>query len=176
MEMNQRFANLIALIVLAGSTLSCSTLPEVKTQAYAKLKDEQTFETDFPTLWKAIESVVRQIKITERDPSEVSPTELKGISKRTLSTDWIYSKSQTKYINYEVNGLPRKTYLQNRYKYKIVAEKVLGGVRVKVINTEEVEHFNTQGSPTGYSDVGDPDSNLASDLLEKINLELRSTP
>ena len=176
MKIKLKLACLITLSVLTVPILSCSSLPEVKSQAFAPLKDEQTFETDFPTTWKAIEASLRQIRVISKDPSEASPLELKKLKRRSLQTDWIFSQSRTKYIDYEVNGFPHKTYLQNRFRYQIVAEQILGGVRVKVTTSEELERLTAQGASAGYSKVGEPDSSIASDLIEKINLELRSAP
>ena len=68
MKIKLKLACLITLSVLTVPILSCSSLPEVKSQAFAPLKDEQTFETDFPTTWKAIEASLRQIRVISTDP------------------------------------------------------------------------------------------------------------
>ncbi len=174
--MNPRIISASILILLAGPIVGCSSLPDVKTQSYARSKDHQTFEYDFPIVWKAVESALIQTKIIEKDPTHVTTLELQKLSRRSLKTDWIYSQSRVKYIAYDVNGYPRKTYLQNRYKYQVLAESVLGGVRVQVTTTEEVERLNPQGSPAGYATIGEPDPSIASDLIDKINSELRSAP
>ena len=154
----------------------CTSAPEVKTQAYAQLRDHLTFEEDFPTVWKAIESSLRLARITAKDPAEATPLEMKKLNRRSLQTDWIFSKSKHKYVEFQVNGFPKKTYLQNRYKYQVLAERTWGGIQVRVISTEEVQRLTETGAPSDYERSGDPDSFLASDLIEKIKLELNSAP
>ncbi len=174
--MKLRLVALSFSCLVIGSLAGCSSAPEVKTLAYAQLRNEQTFETDFPAAWKAIESALRLTRVVSKTPAEVSPLELKKLSQRNLETDWIFSKSKSKYIEYQVNGFPRKTYLQNRFKYQVSAEQVLGGVKVKTTVTEEVERLNAQGGSEGFSTTGEPDPSLANDLIEKISRELNSAP
>ena len=170
------FKAFVALLGITGSLQGCSSLPEVRTQAYAQLKSEKTFETDFESTWKAIESALRLNTITSRNPSEVTPLEFSQLPQRTLQTDWVFSRSRTKYIAYQVDGFPRKTYLQTRFKYQILAERLLGGIKVRVMTQEEIERLDARGNPVGYTQIGEPDSSLASDLIEKISQELRSAP
>ncbi len=107
------------LSVLIGALLSlsaCSSTSEVKQQQYATLKNERTFEHELPVVWKAIETTFKNHKVVERDPEEVGALEWKDLSERSLSTDWIYGQSKDKYQEYRVNDLPRKKYLQTRYR------------------------------------------------------------
>src|SRR5690349_2685110 len=96
----------------------CASTPEVKTQAYAKLNNQRTYEYEFPVVWKGIEESLSKFKITDRDPSEATPLEMRKLTRRTLDTDWIYGQSRDKYQEYKVNGSPRKIYLQTRFKYR----------------------------------------------------------
>jgi hypothetical protein len=170
--------SLLIFIPLAALTLTlgCASLPEVKSQAYAPMKNERTYESEFPILWKAIESAARHNRVIHRDPPEATPLEMKKMPSRTLETDWIYSKSRNQYQEYQVNDFPRKVFLQNRFKYLVSANAVMGGVQVKVTTTEEVERLNANGTPHGYSVSQSPDTALAHDFLEKITLELSANP
>lgn len=153
----------LALLAVAG----CAT-SNVKSQNYAKLSEERTLEYEFPTVWKGIESALKNYKIAERDPDEVDEVEMKTLKRRDLETDWIYGQSRDKYLEYKVNGSPRKKMLQTRIKFMIRAETVIGGVHVKVGSREEIEELADDGSSRGYSDVGNRDTSRTNEMLEKI--------
>jgi hypothetical protein len=170
------FVLVLSLILSFVLTLlnGCSSTPEVKTQAYAKLSNERTYEYDFPTVWKGIEEAVRKYKVTSRDPSEVDDLEMKKLAQRDLETGWIYGQSRDKYIEYQVNGSPRKTYLQTRFRYLVTAKSQIGGVTVTVKTKEEIEKLNSDGSPAGYSSVSGVDTSRPSELLDKIKIAILS--
>jgi hypothetical protein len=163
-------------MIMAGllSLVACSSGPEVKQQNYAKLSDHRDFEYDFPTVWKGIESTLRNYVITDRDPSKVDAVEMKKLRERSLDTDWVYSRSSEKYHEYTINGTPRKIYLQTRSRYHIVAKTILGGVQVTIDPREEIERLNDDGSPAGYERADEPDRELASAMLDKINQSILS--
>ena len=158
---------------LLSGLSGCSSLPPVKQQAYAKLNNERTFEYDFPTVWKGIEETLRNHKIKDRDPEEVDPQEMRKLTRRTLETDWIYGRSQDKHQEYQVNGSPRKTYLQTRYKYLLDAQSVMGGIKLTVRTEEEVERLKEDGQPDGYS-AAESDPSRARELLDKIQISIHS--
>jgi len=162
----------IGSAVLAG----CSSGPDIKKEAYAQLKDQRTFEYEFAVVWKGIEDTVRNWKITDRDPSKVDAVEMRHLRHRTLKSDWIYTRSTDKYVEYKVNDLPRKTFLQTRLRYVIDAQTVLGGVQVTVHTNEEVEKLNNDGSPDGWATVDQVDSSRASNLLDQINQSILAEP
>jgi hypothetical protein len=156
---------------------ACSSGPPVKQEAYAKLKNQRTFEYEFPAVWKAIEETLRNYRITDRNPKDVDANEMRRIRHRTLETDWVYTKSNDKYIEFKVNDLPRKIYLQSRLKYKIDVQAVLGGVQVTVSTEEEIERLKDDGSPNGWDAVDDDkDSARASDMLDRINMSILAAP
>jgi hypothetical protein len=171
-----RTAGLVTLgISLTFLNLSgCASGPDVKTQAFAELKNERVFESEFPAVWKAIEATMKNHKIVERDPEEVTPLEMKKLKERELTTDWIYTQSRDKYIEYKVNSLPKKKYLQTRMRYQVEAESVMGGTFVKVLIDEEIERLKKDGTPDGYESVSKADSSRAHELLEKIRYALLS--
>lgn len=158
--------SLLGLIFVLAA--GCSSGPEIKTQKYAKYKQEKVFESEFPKVWKAIEGTFSNYKIVERDPEEVSPTELEKLQERTLTTDWIYTRSKDKYVEYKVNGLPRKKPLQMRNRYRVTAISVLGGTQVTVSQQEELETLDDHGNPSGYEEVGEPDSGRSKEILERV--------
>ncbi len=166
------------LVVAVGMALpmffGCSSSPEVKKQAYAKLKDERTFEHEFPATWKAIETAFREYKIKERDPEEVSFTEMKKLKKREIETDWVYGQSRDKYIEYRINDSPRKQYLQTRFKCHLIAERTLGGTRVNVKVDEEIERLDQEGASLGYESFDEVDTSRPNEILDKISLALLS--
>jgi outer membrane lipoprotein-sorting protein len=170
-------ALVVILVLFASFSLfSCASGPDVKQQAYAKLKDSRTFETDFPAVWHAIEDTLRNYKVVERDPNKVDANEMRRIKHRTLETDWVYTRSTDKYVEYKVNDLPRKTYLQTRLKYKIDAQSVLGGVKVTVNTNEEIEKLKDDGSPNGWDEVDNKDTSRANDMLDKFNTAILAAP
>lgn len=171
-----RFAALGALVLAASGTIGCSSTREVKTQAYAVLKSHRTYEYEFPVVWKGIEKAVSGLKVTDRDPEEVDPVEMRKLDRRTLETDWVYGQSRDKYVEYKVNDSPRKKYLQTRTRYKVDARSQIGGVDVAVILSEEIERLNEDGSPAGYEGA-EADSSRASEMLDKIqNAILSAAP
>ncbi len=166
----------MSLAALAASFSGCASGPEVKQQAYAKLSNQRTFEYEFPAVWRGIEETLRNYRVIDRNPKDVDANEMRRLRHRTLETDWIFSKSNDKYIEYKVNDLPRKIYLQTRLKYKIDAQSVIGGVLVTVKTEEEVERLKADGSPDGWDSVDDKDTARASDLLDRFHMAILSAP
>jgi hypothetical protein len=154
---------------------SCTSTPEVKTQQYATLKNQRDFTHSLPEVWGGIETSLRNHKIIKRKPSEVSPVEFKKLSKRELETDWIYGRSENKYIEYKLNDLPKKQYLNTRHKFIIVASTKIGGTNVEIETIEEVEEVDKKGSSKGYSSSYAPDSRKAHQLLETIRVAIYSS-
>lgn len=171
-----RFSVAILVAGCAFIAASCSSPMPVKKQAYAELKSERTFENEFPEVWKAIEAAFRNHRIEERDPAEVDPIELKRLRERRLRTDWIFSQSRDKYVEYKVNDFPRKKYLQLKVRYTIVAKAVMGGIHVSVSAEEEIENLNPDGSSAGYSPADKADSGRAAEILDRINGQLLGAP
>ena len=164
----------ISLFLAFLSLYGCSSAQPIRTQAYAELNPERTFEYDFPLVWKGIEETLRNFKVVDRNPKNVDPLEMRNLTHRTLETDWIYGQSRDKYHEFQVNGSPRKIYLQTRFKYLLDAKSVLGGVHVKSQTIEEIERLNSNGTPAGYSQAESPDSSRSHELLEKIRLSILS--
>jgi hypothetical protein len=164
-----RTASVALFMMMSG----CATSAPIKTQDYAKLKNTRTFEFEFPMVWNGIETAFKGYKIADRDPDDVDAQELKKLRQRTLETDWIYTQSRDKYIEYKVNDLPKKKYLQTRVKYDVEARSVIGGTEVKVLAKEEVERLKADGAPDGYTSV-DPDSSRSNEVLDRINLAILS--
>ncbi len=162
-----------AMILLMSA---CASSPVVKSQDYAKMPGSHFYEHEFPSVWKGVEAALKNYKILERDPEEVSSVEMKNLTQRTLETDWIYSQSQDKYQEYQVNGSPRKKYLQLRYKHEIVAKRAVGGTEIAVKTVEEIEKLKPDGTSLGFSQSDSTSPSLSHDLLEKINLAVLSNP
>jgi uncharacterized lipoprotein len=171
----KRSLSSILMVVAALTFSSCSSAPTVKSQKFAQLRDERKYEYAFPQVWRGIEDALRRHKILSRDPEDVSGTELKKLTQRTLKTDWIYSQSRDKYTEYLVNGTPRKIFLQTRFKYAVIAKSEIGGVSVRIKTEEEVEKIQFDGSSAGYVSV-DPDPSRANELLDKILIAIHSAP
>lgn len=153
---------------------ACSSAPRVQQQAYAKLNNEHTYEYEFPDVWKALETSFRNYKVADRDPSEVDPVEMKRITQRKLETDWILGQSRDKYIEYKINGSPRKQYLQTRVKYTVQVDRVIGGTHVLVKTNEEIERLNKDGTPAGWDSTGNIDPSRAAEVLDKIGQSLNA--
>jgi len=166
----------VAIVSAALAVSGCASKPEIKQQAYAALPSHRIFEYEFPVVWKAVESAVRELKVASRDPKEVDFLDMKNgkIRERKLETDWVYSRSRDKYQEYSVNGSPRKIYLQARNRYTIVAKAVIGGTEVQVQTDEEIERLKADGSPDGYSTQGSADPSRGSDMVAKIEHEILS--
>jgi hypothetical protein len=170
----------ITVLTLGAALLlaQCSHKMDVKKQAYASLKSEWVFEDEFPVVWKGIEAALRNQRITDRDPEEVNEVEMKKISERSLKTDWVYSQSRDKYVEYKVNQFPRKKYLQLRYQFEVIAKREVGGIHVTVNTDEEIEILRPDGSSAGFENVDAEmiDSSRPNELIEKIKLALLAAP
>lgn len=162
------------LVMVAA--LGCSSAAKTQSQKFAKLPTERTFEFELPETWKGIETVFSKYKVLERDPEEVGPNDWKDLTERELRTDWVISRSRDKYVEYKVNGSPRKTYLQTRIRYTVRAERVLGGTHVRVGTVEEVEELRPDGTSAGWTDADDPDTSRNSEALDKIKQSILSAP
>ena len=176
-RMNRNFGKIGVALLLSALGAACASTPPVKTEAYAQLKNHRTFENDFPTVWKAIEEVFRNTKVTDRDPDTVSELDLRNkIKERTLKTDWSYGQSRDKYEEYKINGFPKKVFLQERTRYKVDARRIMGGVDVVVTNEEEIEKLNSDGTSAGFDSVDKPDSSRADEIVNKIANAILSAP
>lgn len=144
----------------------CASTREVRSQDYAQLKQELTFEHELPVVWKGLQSALSKHKIVEMDDED--------LKERELETDWIYSRSRDKYVEYKVNGLPKKKYLQTRFRYRVGLKQVMGGTHVTVDLDEQLEQLKEDGSPAGYKRAETPDTSRTNELLEKIRLSIRS--
>ena len=153
----------------------CSHSQPVSREAYAQLKTSKTFEYDFPKVWKGIEIAFSSYTGSKRDPEEVGILEMKKISERSIESDWIYTRSTDQYVEYQVNDLPRRQYVQTRVKYRVEAKRAMGGVNVNVIVQQEVERLKKNGDSDGYSKT-DPSSSLGSDMLHRVERGILSAP
>jgi hypothetical protein len=169
-----RAVALVPALALALLATSCSTPASgVKTQQYAALRDERVFEFDLPATWKGIEKALGNFKVVDRDPEEVSALEWKDLEERSLETDWIYSQSRDKYVEYRVNDSPRRKYPQIRYRFKLVAKRAVAGTSVKIDQDEEIERLKPNGMADGY-DSTTPDRTRASEFLDRIQQAILS--
>ncbi len=157
---------------LALGFVGCSSKPEVKSQAYAELRQKWTFEDSFADVWKGIEATVRNYKIVERDPTKVSSKDERTLKERTIRTDWVVGQSRDKYIEFRVNDLPKKQYLQTRVRFTVIAARVIGGVEVSVESQEQVERLNGDGSSAGWQGVEQVDTSRTNELIEKIKFSV----
>lgn len=153
----------VLLLALGFAVSACSSGPEVKQQRYAKLSNTKEFEEEYEVVWKGIIGATEEYKIDKKDPE-----------KGELLTDWVYTTSSEKYFEYQVNGFPRKRYLQTRYRVSIKATKQLGSVKVTVDPIEEVEQLKSDGSFDKWKSSDEPDSTRAADMLQKIELKILS--
>jgi hypothetical protein len=153
---------LASLVLLSAAAAACSSAP-YKTQGYAKLSNTRDFEYEYPVVWKGVLGALGEYKIEEKD-------EEGGV----VRTDWIYSTSNDKYLEYQVNGFPRKRYLQTRYKLAIEVAKKTGAVNVTVNPEEEIEKLKSDGSFDGWSGVSEPDTARADELIRNIETKILS--
>jgi hypothetical protein len=175
MKQSLRAVGSVLLLSVLGA--ACASGPPVKTEAYAKLRNHRTFEYDFPAVWKAVEEVFRNTKVTERNPETVSELDLRNkLKERTLKTDWSYGQSRDKYQEYKVNDTPRKVFLQERTRYRLEARRVMGGIDVVVQGEEEIEHLKTDGTSDGFHSSDKPDPSRADEILNKIGNTILAAP
>lgn len=160
--MNPRQFGVLLLLTTTLSMSACSS-GSYKTQNYARLSNAKDFEEEFPVVWKAALAALADYKINEQDEED-------GV----IETDWVYSTSNEKYIEYRVNGLPRKKYLQNRYKLNITLEKLIEAVKVTVDPKEEVENLKSDGTSDGWKTASDIDTSRASEMIKNIELKILS--
>ena len=167
----------VAIVAVVGTSLvfsACSSGPPVKTQAYATVRNTRTFEDDLPVVWKGTFGALKNTKVTDKDPDDADELQLKKTTKASIETDWIYSQSRDKYVEYKVNGTPRRKQLQGRYKFRIKLKQVIGGTNVEVQTSEEIERLGEDGTSQGYSSVGEPDPSRAGELLDRIGQSILS--
>lgn len=170
-------------IVLGITTLSAcaswrySQALKIQQQAYSSLPRERVIEASYPRVWKAVEEVFRKYAVLERDPEEVvSPKDWKMLKRRTLDTDWIFTKSDEWYSSYMVNHSPRREYLQSKVKVRVITEPAPGGVRVRVETDEEVQPINEMGQPLEFKASPSTSHRLAGQFLERVAQQVLSLP
>ena len=155
---------LLSLSLIAAPGCSSDKLP-VKQEKFAKLRDRRTYEYEYPAVWKAILAAFTHYSIEEKDVEE-----------GTIETDWVYSRSNDKYVSYKVNGLPRRKAVQTRVRYELKANKVMGGVEVIIQLKEEIEQLNRDGSSSGWTEAAESDTSRTHEILEKIQTEINRAP
>lgn len=179
MSIRRNLALIWGMVMVASALLSGCAAPVVEhqRQSYAKYSDTRTLEYGMPQVWKAIEATLRNHKIVDRTPTEVDVIEMKTLKRRTIETDWINSQSRNRYVNYTVNGAVRRKELQTRHKFVVLAESVLGGVKLTVSMREENEMLRQDGTSGGWEASEDVDSSRINDLLSQIqNQVLAAAP
>jgi hypothetical protein len=139
--------------------------PSIKKQEYAQLSNSKEFEEEFPVVWKGVITALGDYKIEDKDQE-----------KGRVRTDWIYSTSNDKYLEFQVNGFPRKRYLQTRYKFDVEIKKQIGSVKVIVNPQEEIENLRSDGSFDNWKAVSDYDTGRANELVKNIELKILSRP
>ncbi len=157
----------LRLIIGVGALvmLSACSGQSVKKQEYAQLKNSRDFEFEYPRVWRGVVDALGDYKLEDKDQD-------KGYAK----TDWIYSTSNDKYVEYQVNGFPRKRYLQTRYKMEVDVAKQVGGVKVTVKPEEEIENLKSDGSFDSWKAVSDFDTGRANELIRNIENKILSRP
>lgn len=167
--------SVLTLLMASNWVTGCTSTPPLKTQAYAKLSHKRTFEAPFPDVWQAIERSLQNYKVLKQDSDDKTDgVPSRKASSGVIQTDWVYGQSRDKYQEYSINGSPRKIELPARFKYQIKAKSILGGTQVTIETSEEVEKVHSDGSPAAYSSTDNPDPSRASELLDKIQLNLLS--
>lgn len=151
----------LSLLLAALMLPACSS--SYKTQGYARTSNSKEFEEEYPVVWKAVKEALGDYKVESEDEEDGE-----------IQTDWIYSTSNDKYLEYTVNGFPRKKYLQNRYKLKLEVKKQYGSVKVNVLPKEEIEVLKGDGTPDGWKSVSEPESVRADELLKSIEMKILS--
>ncbi|MGE4231892.1 MAG: hypothetical protein AB7F43_01055 [Bacteriovoracia bacterium] len=158
-----KLKNLILLFPIF--VLSCASAPGTyKSEIYAKLPNSRVFEEEYSVVWKGILKALEVYKLEKVEEED-------GIA----STDWVYSTSNERFLEYRVNGLPRRKYLQSRYKYTVTAEKQMAGVKVIVNTEEESEYLKPDGSFDLWKAV-ETETNKSNELLRNIELKILSRP
>lgn len=141
----------------------CST--GYKNQQYAQLPNAKVFEEEYPKVWKGILAALNEYKLEEEN-----------FESGNVRTDWIYSTSTEKFVEYKVNDMPRKKYLQVRYKLEVKAEKHMGGVNVIVTPEEEVEALKKDGTFDSWKKSKKFDTSRANEVLRNIENKILSLP
>lgn len=153
----------VLLLLTCGLSIAACSSGSYKTQGYARLSNAKDFEDEYPVVWKATLAALSEYKINEQDEED-------GL----IETDWIYSTSNEKYVEYRVNGLPRKKYLQNRYKLNVRLQKQIESVKVTVDPKEEIEGLNADGTSDGWKSASDIDTTRASEMIKNIEFKILS--
>jgi hypothetical protein len=166
-------SSLLLSLALASISAGCATSLPYKTQQYAAHKTDRVFEQEMKVVYKAIEKAFEKQKFVSKNPKKVTPSELSQLTEATWETDWIYSQSRDKYVEYEVNSVPKRKPLQVRLKQKITAKHSIAGIQVFVETEEELERLKSDGTPNGYVEV-EPDSSRAAEVLDRIQLSILS--
>lgn len=155
---------LLALTSAMLFATGCSSA-KYKTQEYAKLSNTKDFEDEYKSVWRGVIDALSEFKIEEKDQDEGK-----------VVSDWIYTTSNDKFLEYNVNGFPRRKYLQTRLKYLVTIEKQMGKNTVTVDLDEEIEALRSDGSFDTWKKVSEIDSTRANDMLKTIELKILSRP
>lgn len=164
-----------SVAALLGVTGCASALP-VKRQEYAASRTERVLEAEWMDVLRAVDSTLRLQRVVKRTPDTEDVLELRRADERTWETGWIESQSRDKYVEYQLDGIPKRKNLGVRLKYRVVAAKALGGVSLKVRQWEELEKLNSRGMSLGYDEVTSVDTSRSGELLEKVQQAILAAP
>lgn len=154
----------IILLFSVLSLFACSSV-DYKKQGYAKLSNTKDFEEDYKLVWKGMFEAAKEYRVTDSNQEDGE-----------IETDWIYTTSNDKYVEYESNGFPRKHFLQTRYRFKLKAEKMLRKVKVTAKITEEVENIKSDGSFDSWKEISDVDTARENEMIKNIEMKILSRP
>ncbi len=155
-------------LALFGAGCAHTPATPVSREHYAAMSHQRDYDYELPVVWKAVLKTVENFKITDQNSYDDAH--------RSIQTDWSYSQSRDKHQTTTLNGRPNNVPLQVRLKYKIQADRLLGGAHVTVHLEEELETLNLDGSSAGFHSVpeSEQDSSRPNDILDRIALNIVS--
>lgn len=154
----------------------CASALPVKRQEYAASRTERVLEVEWMDVLRAVDETLRLQRVVKRTPDTDDLLELRRADERTWDTDWVESQSRDKYVEYQLEGVPKRKNLGVRLKYRVIAAKALGGVSLKVRQWEELEKLDSRGKSLGYEEVTALDTSRSSELLERVQQAILAAP
>lgn len=160
----------IAFVVFLITSSACSSGLQVRQDALPKFENSRTLSYPLVTVWRGVEAALENIPKAESESQAPSKTS------RALKTQWITEQSRDKYVLTQAGGIPKRKYLEIRYRYLISAQSATSGTLLDVKIEEQVEQLNNKGESLDFSATSRPDTSRARDLLDKIQMAILRSP
>jgi len=168
----KKLASLFISLLLLNACAQKNIAKEKVEKNQPKFSSSHSFENSIKEVKSAAEKVLQNYLENNQNPMSDAAKIEKEMNK--ISVGWVYSEAKDKYIEYKMNGFPKRKTLKVRRKYSFSLNPSLAGTDVEIIIQEELENIDLKtGEFKNWKSVK-PDSTQYQKLLLELIDEVRA--